>query len=176
MRGLKMQQETNNVTWRMYGLVPYNVSEIQAGIQFGHAVVEYGLEHFNDKDYQEWANNHKTFIILNGGTHSTMLGHITTLRENGIKSSTFEEPDLNNMLSGIVFLVDSRVYDRENYPDYYDYCRKIRGNQLVTDDFKKEWLEYSKELGSEDYKEWVKFMGGEKNVFLREFLTKFKLR
>ena len=28
--------------YRMYGLVPYNLSPIQQGIQFGHAVVEYG--------------------------------------------------------------------------------------------------------------------------------------
>lgn len=27
--------------YRMYGLVPYNLSPIQQGIQFGHAVVEY---------------------------------------------------------------------------------------------------------------------------------------
>ncbi len=27
---------------RMYGLVPYNMSPIQQGIQFGHAVVDYG--------------------------------------------------------------------------------------------------------------------------------------
>jgi hypothetical protein len=27
--------------WRMYGLVPYNISPIQQGIQFGHAVQEY---------------------------------------------------------------------------------------------------------------------------------------
>ena len=28
--------------YRMYGLVPYNLSPIQQGIQFGHAVVDYG--------------------------------------------------------------------------------------------------------------------------------------
>ena len=27
---------------RMYGFVPYNISEIQKGIQFGHAVTRYG--------------------------------------------------------------------------------------------------------------------------------------
>ena len=27
--------------YRMYGLVPYNISPIQQGIQFGHGVVEY---------------------------------------------------------------------------------------------------------------------------------------
>ena len=34
--------------YRMYGLVPYNISPIQQAIQFGHAVVEYGLAHFKD--------------------------------------------------------------------------------------------------------------------------------
>jgi len=38
--------------YRMYGLVPYNISEIQKGIQFGHAVVEYAQKHFKDADYQ----------------------------------------------------------------------------------------------------------------------------
>jgi len=33
---------------RMYGLVPYNISPIQQGIQFGHAVVEYSLYHNDD--------------------------------------------------------------------------------------------------------------------------------
>ena len=61
--------------YRMYGLVPYNISPIQQGIQFGHEVVEYGLKHgksnvINDKvdTYTQWAKNDKTFIILNGGT------------------------------------------------------------------------------------------------------------
>ena len=30
-----------NRTYRMYGMVPYNILEIQKGIQFGHAVQEY---------------------------------------------------------------------------------------------------------------------------------------
>jgi hypothetical protein len=30
--------------YRMYGLVPYNLSPIQQGIQFGHGVIEYSLD------------------------------------------------------------------------------------------------------------------------------------
>ena len=33
--------ESEDLEWRMYGIVPYNISDIQKGIQFGHAVQEY---------------------------------------------------------------------------------------------------------------------------------------
>jgi len=171
--------EKDNITWRMYGLVPYNISEIQAGIQFGHAVVEYGLGYFKTKEYKEWATSHKTFIILNGGTSSTMVDNVQSLIDNDVIHRTFVEPDLNNMLSAVVFLVDSRVYDYENYPDFYDYCRRFKGTQraLNVSEWEKDgWLEYSRNLGSEEYHDWVKHMGGEKNIFLRNYLKKFKLR
>ena len=78
---------------RMYGLVPYNISPIQQGIQFGHAVVEYGLDN-NGEEYQNWAKNWKTFIILNGGTTNsddeypgTLNQHLETLIQNGVTLS-----------------------------------------------------------------------------------------
>ena len=52
---------------RMYGLVPYNISPIQQGIQFGHAVVEYGLEYGQghaDDPYLQWARNDKTIYHI----------------------------------------------------------------------------------------------------------------
>lgn len=110
--------------YRMYGLVPYNISPIQQGIQFGHAVVEYGLKHFKDPVYQKWAKKDKTFIILNGGTtntHPHYLGslnkHQTMLKNNGIKVVSFQEPDLGHQLTAVVFLVDERVFNKEKYPD-----------------------------------------------------------
>jgi len=99
---------------RMYGLVPYNISPIQQAIQFGHAVVEMSLDQIDE--YFDWAANWKTFIILNGGTSNgnpnfpgTMQQHLEILKENKISHAIFNEPDLNNMLSAIVFLVDERV-------------------------------------------------------------------
>ena len=119
----------NNRTYRMYGLVPYNISPIQQGIQFGHAVVEYGLEFFETPEYQAWARKDKTFMIMNGGT--TNVGwddngnHIGTLNnyrqllsDYDIQFRSFFEPDLGDQLTAVVFLVDDRVWDKVTWPDY----------------------------------------------------------
>lgn len=119
----------NNRTYRMYGLVPYNISPIQQGIQFGHAVVEYGLEFFETPEYQAWARKDKTFMIMNGGT--TNIGwddngnHIGTLNnyrqllsDYDIQFRSFFEPDLGDQLTAVVFLVDDRVWNKVAWPDY----------------------------------------------------------
>src|SRR6478609_5282683 len=106
--------------YRMYGLVPYNLSDIQKGIQFGHAVVEHML--WSDtEEIKQWAQNDKTFIILNGGTTNldgsgTINQHIQTLDSMGVTIATFQEPDLGNQITAVVFLVDERVWDFEKYP------------------------------------------------------------
>lgn len=126
--------------WRMYGFVCYNISEIQKGIQFGHAVVEYsqmikerGLE--VQEIYDNWAHNHKTFIILNGGTtngeflepyrdakslvpYKGSLNNIAAdLRNNEIPYASFYEPDLNGALTAVVFLANEKSFDFTKYPD-----------------------------------------------------------
>jgi len=117
---------------RMYGLVPYNISPIQQGIQFGHAVVEYSLFHKDDV-YDTWALHDKTFVILNGGTTNksmtrigtsngapkgTLNQHVDSLIDLGIKASCFYEPDLGDQLTAVVFLLDERVWDYEKYPPF----------------------------------------------------------
>lgn len=163
--------EDNNLELRMYGLVPYNISPIQQAIQFGHAVVEYGqsvkgTEH--EKLYNEWANNWKTFIILNGGTTNdnplalgTLNQHLITLREAGVWCKEFHEPDLGNQLTAIVFIIDERVFNKEKYPDF----------DIFIQDY--EFTKFSNELKLE--KIWVETLGGYPNVELRYFLKNFKL-
>ena len=68
--------------YRMYGLVPYNISPIQQGIQFGHGVVEYLMNNFNKPETQYWAHDDKTFIILNGGTTNNFEESLGTLNKN----------------------------------------------------------------------------------------------
>lgn len=156
---------------RMYGLVPYNLSPIQQGIQFGHAVVEYGLNFFNDPQYQDWANNWKTFIVLNGGTsnhsknryHSgefwgTMEKNCQELINHNVKIGEFYEPDLNDMLSAIVFIVDERVFNKEKYPDF-----TLDPTILSEEEYN---LEFQK---------WIHSIGGYQNLFLRNFLKNFRL-
>ena len=161
---------------RMYGLVPYNISPIQQAIQYGHAVVEYGLHKYTDDDYQQWANHDKTFIILNGGTTNktpdivtgepfgTLNQHLLELIRMGIPNATFMEPDLGDQLTAVVFLVDERVWDKETYPDFNDELLMDPSRQLTDDEY---WIER--------YNDWVDSVGGEKNVFLREFLQPFRL-
>ena len=175
-----------NLELRMYGLVAYQLSGIQAGIQYGHALQEYNneiIELINDEfkegpykeakreiyKFEQWRLEDKTFIILNGGTTNkdldklgTLNSHRFTLREHGIKIADFYEPDLGDQLTAVVFLVDERVFNKEKYPDY---------NGLFHGDGTP---------NSHDYTEWKKQFGTyepdiEKIIFLREFLSNFKL-
>ena len=188
---------------RMYGLVPYNISPIQQGIQFGHAVVEYGQkmkylgEHNQSLNiqYNDWADNWKTFIILNGGTsnHSvnrysdtedffgSMENNLKLLEDNGVEVGTFYEPDLNDMLSGIVFIVDERIFNKKDYPDFSDWLMSSKYSELIRtfDTDVNIIAEYIKNSTNKEdqkaYKEWVNLVGGDKNVFLRDFLKNFRL-
>lgn len=158
----------NDLKYRMYGLVPYNLSPIQQGIQFGHAVVEYsrnvsGIRPF-EKIYNKWADYDKTFIVLNGGTTNnnperfgTLNSHMQAFKNAGITLAEFYEPDLGDQLTAFVFIVDERVWDREKYPDF------ISEDSNIIDIF------------SQGYTNWVKLIGGEKNLFLRNYLRTFKL-
>ena len=185
---------------RMYGLVPYNISPIQQAIQFGHAVVEYGQkmkylgEHNQSLNiqYNDWADNWKTFIILNGGTTNhrvdeqgmpfgTLNNHLLILEENKIDFATFSEPDLGDQLTAIVFVVDERVFNRKKYPDFEDwvienYGELIRSDYYTTSYMLATQIKQSNSKGDKKvYAEWSKFVGGEKNIFLRDFLKNFKL-
>lgn len=173
--------------YRMYGLVPYNISPIQAAIQFGHGVVEYGQSvkggGNRESVYDKWANDDKTFIILNGGTtnddrNHKFYGSLQQMRDQmsdaKINFSEFREPDLNNALTSINFLVDERVFDRELYPDYVnvaypwqDKGRSFRPSELQMEGWEK--------TNKENRDKWVEKIGGEQNDFLRTFLRPLRL-
>lgn len=167
--------------YRMYGLVPYNISPIQQGIQYGHAVVEYGqtvkgLSNL-EKIYNKWAKEDKTFIILNGGTtniNPEKLGslnkHLEVLNTNGILTSEFYEPDLGDQLTAVVFLVDERVFNRELYPEFQEE-KLPYGTRKPS---KKAQLELE-ERNESNYQKWLEKIGGPKNAFLREFLKPLRL-
>jgi hypothetical protein len=157
----------------MYGLVPYNLSPIQQGIQFGHAVVEYGLEFGNTPEYQKWANDDKTFIILNGGTTNTrwdeidnyvgsLNNHRQLLSDEDVQFRSFFEPDLGDQLTAVVFLVDDRVFDKKIWPDY---------NGTSYTDGTPEATEYWNWIMKFDESE----QEARRIVFLRDFLKNFRL-
>jgi hypothetical protein len=188
---------------RMYGLVPYNISPIQQAIQFGHAVVEYGqrvkmpislskLSLNSSQIYDDWADNWKTFIILNGGTTNykynedgsqfgTLNNHLQLLKEHNVDLAIFNEPDLGDQLTAIVFIADERVFNRKKYPDFEDWVIDNYGDLIRSDYYTTSFM-LAQQIKASDkkedkkvYEEWKKIVGGEKNVFLRDFLKNFKL-
>jgi hypothetical protein len=206
----------NKLELRMYGLVPYNISPIQQGIQFGHAVVEYGQkmkiigllnnEHLGGHNqssntlYNDWADNWKTFIILNGGTTNnktslkdglpfgSLNNHLLTLMDNNVEFAQFNEPDLGDQLTAVVFIVDERVFNKKDYPEFSDWLMASKYADLIRTELGETvhiptfWNTIAenikKSTNKQDqkvYQEWVKLVGGEKNVFLKDFLKNFKL-
>lgn len=190
----------NNLELRMYGLTNYQLTGIQKGIQFLHGVVEY--EQMSNRiggkllnDYNNWASNHKTVILLNGGTTNTSLGedglpfgslnnHVLSLDENEIDYATFYEPDLGDQLTAVVFLVDERVFNRKKYPDFEDWVIENYGDLIKCEGSitTAKAFQIARSIKDSDNKEdqkvyqsWVKLVGGDKNVFLRDFLKNFKL-
>lgn len=171
----------NNLEYRMYGMVPYNISDIQKGIQFGHAVVEYANEHSDTEAYKKWSRHDKTFIILNGGTtnNRTSLDDglpFGTLNQYELKLlgavpempvARFCEPDLGDQLTAICFLVDERVWDREKYPDFEFDPEKIGYEGWVLDQ-PRQFYEWKMQFSDSE-------TGADHIVWLRDFLRGFKL-
>lgn len=185
---------------RMYGLVPYNISPIQQAIQFGHAVVEHGqlskkVGGERLETYNNWADNWKTFIILNGGTTNnriidgiyfgTLNQHREELDKNGIDIALFNEPDLGDQLTAITFIVDERVFNKKDYLEFgdwlmenytLDYLNIDKSMNLLTTYTIGEAIKASEnDIHKEVYGEWIEYIGGKKNLFLREFLKNFRL-
>jgi hypothetical protein len=190
MKDLILDHKDN---WRMYGLVPYNISAVQQGIQFGHAVVEYGLEHRNsvelghdDSTYTQWAKHDKTFIILNGGTTNKRLidgvpfgslnQHVITLKEMGVDTAEFYEPDLGEELTATVFLVPKQVYNKKEYLNFDEYTVNTISDLEVAYEINEAYkrCNFENKKLKEIYEEWIEYMGGKKNVELRYFLSNFK--
>ena len=183
---------------RAYFFVPYNLSSTQHGIQAKHAFDEFLLKYGRHQPLHyvwEYMESHKTVIILNGGTTNnrfelgtgnplgTLNKILIDLVENKIEFSYFNEPDINDALTAVCFLADERVWNYEDYPDFLNWVLGIKihpearaampsQNILM---FRMKTMEELIEVFPDWYPEWVAFLGGEKNIFLRELIRGKKL-
>lgn len=165
---------------RMYFLVMYNLSDIQKGIQAGHAQQEYCNRYWSHEDFQDWAQNDKTWMVMSGGTSNqsgtnkynddfmtgSMEQYHTLFIEKDIKHAAFYEPDLNNATSAIAFLVPDQVFDKEQYPD-----PDMSAFKKLMKDFNLSPEEYQAELNKK-LKEMYNF--SDEILFLREFCPKLR--
>jgi hypothetical protein len=108
-----MKVKNNGQGLRMYFFVMGNISGRQQGIQAGHAAVEYGLQYGNTKQYKDFAKYNKTFIVLDGGGSGDMLNREQELENYSVKFASFLEPDLNDSISAIAFIVPESIYNFE---------------------------------------------------------------
>lgn len=174
---------------RMYFFINYQLTGIQKGIQCGHSALEYADKYGSDEEYIIFVREFKTWIILDGGTTNERrdfdglafgsLNQIAdNLLKNDIKFAYFLEPDLNDALTAVCFLADERVFNRKDYPDFLDYIFDVKmypEAKAATPEqnyvmLKMQSMERLQEMFPEYYKEWVRFIGGVKNVFLRDLL------
>ena len=125
---------------RMYFFVPYNISDIQKGIQAGHAALEYAEKFRHKSEIWDFIENDKTWIILNGGTtnksrdldgisHGSLNQIADSLGDQGIDFAYFLEPDLNDALSAVCFIADERVFNYNKYPDWEPFMGAMEQNE-----------------------------------------------
>lgn len=109
----------------MYFLVMYNLSPIQKGIQAGHAALEYSQKYKNNEDYLDFVKNHKTFIVLDGGSSKDMKKHLKNIKNWNLPHAEFREPDLNNSISAIAIVLDEGYYNYPSEDSIGGYFRKL---------------------------------------------------
>ena len=153
-----------NLEKRMYFFVIRQLDGLNAGIQCGHAALEYARKYWNDIYFIDFRENWKTWVILNGGTTNNNQDKLGTLNlihnqllENEINCEVFYEPDLGDQMTAVCFICDERVFNNEIYPDTEE-------TPIDTDYY-----------STYNYDQWIKSIGGEKNLFLRELLRGKKL-
>jgi hypothetical protein len=186
--------EDKELELRMYFFTVSSLKGIAQGIQCGHSALEYVRMHGLTEEFNDFITNWKTWIILNGGItneHRDFEGIVQgslnkiadDLLENDIKFGYFQEPDLNDALTAVCFICDERVFNKKDYPDFVDYIFDVKMYPVAREEvpeqnyemIKMQTSEIHQEMFPEYYKEWVRFMGGIKNVFLRELIQDKKL-
>ena len=144
----------------MYCLSERHLSSVQKAIQAAHAIVEYELLYGNTKEYQDWAKNNKTIIVLDGGNSKDLNIAVDVLNYEKIPFATFEEPDMLNFKTSICFLADERVFDYETYGrNYNDFAMKVSMNGYTPDSEEK----------------WIELIGGYQNAILKQIVADKKI-
>lgn len=105
---------------RFYTLTNYYLSSIQIGIQTAHCAVDMFIKYQYtscDRVLQltDWARNHKTMVLLNGGNQLTLqdFASFCDNRENTFAWSTFNEDEqsLNNCLTCVGIILPDYIYN-----------------------------------------------------------------
>ena len=112
---------------RFYGFGNYYLSSLQQGLQAGHAAVDLHVKyniheqgHYDIKPcqdmYNDWAENHKTMVLLNGGNSADLADLFAFLycEENPYPFVKFHEDEvsLNGALTYVGMILPPKIYDK----------------------------------------------------------------
>jgi hypothetical protein len=130
---------------RLYSFANMYLSPLQMGLQTGHCISRMSVAYNYDTEeyatYAEWANNHETIIICNGGNSASLAGlreqlaHYGTLYKLPTISFNEDEQSLNGALTATAIVVPEHFYDVE--------YRAVG----LADGTTSEWYEHTNETG-----------------------------
>lgn len=114
---------------RLYSFVTFYLAKgIHAGIQTGHAAVDLvqkyrcyaGEPSDQTKMVDEWADYHKTFIVLNGGMHVEMQKVLELTKASGYPFEVFHESKeaLDGIMTAIVVVLPEDVFGLRREEDF----------------------------------------------------------
>lgn len=130
-------ENTVEPTYRFYGFGNYYLSSLQQGLQAGHTVAELFVQHDKSSEkynyVDNWARNHKTMVLLNGG-NSLFLKELFTLFQNWetlgmpYPYACFHEDEqsLNGALTYVGIVLPNEIYD---------LAYQVRSGLVSQDDF-----------------------------------------
>lgn len=111
---------------RMCIVAMRHLSGIQKGIQGAHAVVEYSLRYGSTAEYKRWAKRDKTIYLLESHNTNLLYDTMEDLRLLKVNCGVFFEPDLNDSVTAICFLLDREVWDTKRFQNVSERIESIR--------------------------------------------------
>lgn len=143
---------------RLYSFVNFYLSSIQQGVQTGHAAVDLVRKYSAPKGtpsqlgkncdmVSEWADNHKTFIILNGGNNEMLLNAKEIVKASGLPWVTFSEDEqsLGGILTTVAVVVPEMYFAAKYVPAKYTPALDADVSPRNTGD-SYEWIDHSGQL------------------------------
>ena len=93
------------------------------------------------------------------------------MKANDIKCVKFKEPDLNNAVTAVCFLADERVWNLDKFPDFQYYTSLGCCGVGINNNFGYFNMSINDtNADGQTYEEWKEYIGGNKNLFLRELV------
>ena len=86
---------------KMYVIARRDLSPAQQAVQSCHAVAELCLRHRDDPALIEWAENHKTMVLLGVDDEEDLSKWQNKLEDSGIPCSVFTEPDIGDQKTAL---------------------------------------------------------------------------